>query len=164
MKKKLLIGRYDEAAFPELQLEDIEVKIDSGAYTSSFHCHNIELIEVDGEKKLHCNFLDPDHAQYHNKEFIFDRFSKKRIRSSNGQMEERYCVETQICLFNKNFPIELTLSERGQMKFPVLLGRKFLSRRFVIDSSKTKLSAKNEVWLIEQKKLKSETQKTDINK
>lgn len=156
MKKRILIGRHDEADFPELQLEKIEVKTDSGAFTSSFHCHNIELIDVNGEKKLHCNFLDPDHAQYHNKEFIFDRFTKKRIRSSNGQIEERYCVETYIRLFNQNFPIELTLSERGQMKFPVLLGRKFLSRRFVVDSSKTKLSAKNEVWTLMLKKQQNE--------
>ncbi|PTN05969.1 RimK/LysX family protein [Mangrovibacterium marinum] len=152
MKKRLLIGRYDEADFPDLQLENIEVKIDSGAYTSSVHCHSIELIELNGEKKLHGYFLDPNHAQYHNKEFIFDRFTKKRIRSSNGQMEERYCIETQIRLFNQNFPIELTLSERGQMKFPVLLGRKFLSRRFVVDSARTRLSAKNEKWTVELKK------------
>ncbi len=152
MKRKLVIGRYDEADFPELQLQQIEVKIDTGAYTSSFHCHNIDLIEVNGIKKLHCNFLDPDHEQYHNKEFIFDRFSKRRVRSSNGHMEERYSVETQITLFGQTFPIELTLTERGSMKFPVLLGRKFLSRRFLVDSAKTRLSAKNMLWQVELKK------------
>ncbi|WP_163718369.1 ATP-dependent zinc protease family protein [Mangrovibacterium lignilyticum] len=148
MKKKILIGRNDLAGFPELKLEDIEVKIDTGAFTSSFHCHDIELIEVEGEKKLHCYFLDPDHDQYHNKEFIFDRFSIKRVRSSNGILEERYSIETQIFLFDQLYPIELTLTERGNMKFPVLLGRKFLSKRFVVDSSKTKLSAKNKIWLV----------------
>ena len=152
MKKRTLIGRFDEADFPLLQLEHIEVKIDTGAYTSSFHCHNIELIELEGEKKLHCYFLDPDHDQYHNKEFIFDRFSKKRVRSSNGQMEERYSIETQIRLFDQVYPIELTLTERGAMKYPVLLGRKFLSKRFVVDGSKTRLSAKKEKWLVELKK------------
>jgi len=149
MKKRILIGRNDQAEFPDLQLEKIDVKIDTGAYTSSFHCHNIELIEMDGQKKLHCYFLDPDHNQYHNKEFIFDRFSKKRVRSSNGLLEERYSIETQIRLFEQFFTIELTLTERGNMKFPVLLGRKFLSRRFVVDSAKTKLSAKGKLWMVD---------------
>ncbi|WP_372775839.1 ATP-dependent zinc protease [Mangrovibacterium sp.] len=148
MTQKILIGRHDKAEFPELELEYIDVKIDTGAFTSSFHCHNIEVIKVNGEKKLHCYFLDPDHDQYHNKEFIFDRFSKKKVRSSNGLIEERYSIETQIILFNQTYPIELTLTERGNMKFPVLLGRKFLSKRFVVDSAKTQLSAKNKIWLI----------------
>jgi len=152
MKRKFLIGRNDLADFPELHLEDIEIKIDTGAYTSSFHCHNIKLIEVNGINKLQCNFLDPGHAQYHNKEFIFDRFSKRRVRSSNGQLEERYCVVTQIRLFGQDFPIELTLTERGQMKFPVLLGRKFLSKRFLVDSSKKNLSVRNENWILVLKK------------
>ena len=154
MKTKLLIGRHDKANFPELSMEQIEVKIDTGAFTSSFHCHNIELIGLEGEKKLHCYFLDPEHDQYHNKEFIFDRFSKKRVRSSNGLMEERYSVETTIELFEEIFPIELTLTERGNMKFPVLLGRKFLSKRFIVDSERTRLSTRNKLLTVETRKRK----------
>lgn len=142
-KKKLIIGRYDLADFPELDLEQIEVKVDTGAFTASFHCHDIDIIEVDGIKKLRCYFLDPAHEQYHHKEFIFDRFSKKRVRSSNGMLEERFSVETTIVLFGTVYPLELSLTERGSMKFPVLLGRKFLNRRFIVDCSKSRLSAKN---------------------
>lgn len=142
-KKKLVIGRHDLANFPNLGLEQIEVKVDTGAYTASFHCHNIAVLEVNSTKKLRCFFLDPAHEQYHHKEFIFDRFSKKRVRSSNGLLEERFSVETTIALFGKVYPIELTLTERGSMKFPVLLGRKFLNRRFIVDCSKSKLSANN---------------------
>ncbi len=148
MKKRTLIGRQDQADFPELKLEAIEVKIDTGAYTSSFHCHNIEIINIDGIEKLHCFFLDPEHEKYHNKEFIFDHFSKKRVRSSNGSIEERFSVKTTIRLFEKTFPIELTLAERGTMKFPVLLGRKFLSKRFIVDSSKKNLSANSIIKLV----------------
>ncbi|WP_423130594.1 ATP-dependent zinc protease family protein [Gaoshiqia sp. Z1-71] len=149
MKTKILIGRQDIAEFTELQLENIEVKVDTGAYTSSFHCHDIEVINLNGAKKLRCLFLDPEHEKYHHKEFIFDRFSKKKIRSSNGQLEERFCINTTILLFGREMPLELTLTERGQMRFPVLLGRKFLSPRFVVDSSKRNLSAKNVVKQIQ---------------
>jgi len=152
MRQQILIGRQDVADFPELKLEQVEVKIDTGAYTSSFHCHTIQVINRDGKEKLQCFFLDPEHEKYNNREFVFDRFSLKRVRSSNGLMEERYSVETTIMLFKKIILLELTLTERGNMRFPVLLGRKFLSGRFVVDSSRTNLSAKGIVKTIERRK------------
>ncbi len=145
---RIIIGREDLADFPHLHLEDVEVKTDSGAYTSSFHCHNIEIIQLDGQQKLKCLFLDPLHNKYHDKEFIFDTFSLKKVRSSNGQLEERFSISTEIKLFGQIFPIELTLTERGAMKFPVLLGRKFLSKRFVVDSSLRNLSHKGKIKII----------------
>lgn len=140
--KKRIIGRQDIADFPLLAIFQIPVKIDSGAYTSSLHCHNIEEIIENGIKKIKCNFLDPSHAKYHEKEFIFDNFTKKKVKSSNGQIEERYKIKTEIKLFNQNYPIELTLSERGSMCFSVLLGRKFLTKKFIIDTSLVNVSKK----------------------
>jgi hypothetical protein len=145
---RMVIGREDAADFPMLELEGIEVKTDTGAFTSSFHCHNIELICVEGKEKLKCLFLDPLHEKYHDKEFIFDSFKLTKVKSSNGQLEERYSVSTTIKLFGQLFPIELTLTERGTMKFPVLLGRKFLWRRFVVDSSLKDLSKKEKIKIV----------------
>ena len=141
-QKKIVIGRQDIADFPLLDIYQIPVKIDSGAYTSSLHCHNIEQIEKNGKEKIKCNLLDPSHAKYHEKEFIFENFSKKKVKSSNGQVEERFKITTKILLFNQLYPIELTLSERGSMRFSVLLGRKFLSKKFIIDTSQINLSKK----------------------
>lgn len=142
MLSRIVIGREDLADFPLLHLEGIEVKTDTGAYTSSFHCHNIEIITENDQDRLKCHFLDPQHPKYHDKEFLFDTFALKKVKSSNGQLEERYSITTQIQLFGELFPIELTLTERGTMKFPVLLGRRFLSKRFVVDSSLKNLSSK----------------------
>lgn len=142
MLSRIVIGREDLADFPLLNLEGIEVKTDTGAYTSSFHCHNIEIIKENDQARLKCHFLDPQHPKYHDKEFLFDTFELKKVKSSNGQLEERYSITTQIQLFGELFPIELTLTERGTMKFPVLLGRKFLSKRFVVDSALKNLSSK----------------------
>ena len=142
MKTKTIIGRQDIADFPDLQMENIEVKIDTGAYTSSFHCHSIEAIDINGKENLRCFFLDPEHEQYDNKEIIFAQFSKKKVRTSNDMMEERYSVITTIKLFEITSQIELTLTERGNMRFPVLLGRKFISKKFVVDSAKKNLSAR----------------------
>lgn len=143
MKKqlKILIGRTDVVNFPELNLEEIDIKIDSGAYTSSFHCHSIRV-----EKNiLKCKFLDPYHEKYHEKEVQFQHFMQKKVKSSNGISEMRFLIKTAIFLFNKTYLIELSLTERGSMRYPVLLGRKFLSKKFIIDTSKKNLSFNNQL-------------------
>lgn len=143
-KNKIIIGRKDVADFEQLQLFGIEVKIDSGAYTSSFHCHKIERIKKSDEEWVKCNFLDPEHPKYHEKEFQFKIHKIRKVKSSNGIIEERISINTEITLFKQNFPIELTLTERSDMKHPVLLGRKFLSKKFIIDISRKNLSLKGE--------------------
>jgi hypothetical protein len=137
---KILIGRTDVVDFPKLELLGIDIKIDSGAYTSSFHCRYIE--EKDGV--LECKFLDPGYEKYHGKLVYFGEFSQKKVKSSNGITEKRYLVKTDILIFEKKYKIELTLTERGSMRFPVLLGRKFLSKNFIIDTSKKRLSFKQQ--------------------
>lgn len=135
---KTLIGRTDVVDFPNLNLFGIEVKIDTGAYTSSFHCHDIK-IEND---ILKCQLLDPEHHKFQDIHFEFSEFSQKKVKSSNGQIENRYLIKTEIFIFNQIYPISLTLSERGSMKYPVLLGRKFLSKKFIVDTSKKNISFK----------------------
>ena len=138
--KRIIIGRKDIADFEKLDLYGIEVKIDSGAYTSSFHCHQMERIKKNGKEMLKCNFLDPLHPQYHEKEFYFEHFKLRNVKSSNGMVEERFSIFTEITIFKKKYPIELTLTDRPDMKHPVLLGRKFTSREFLIDTSRKNLS------------------------
>ena len=139
---KITIGRNDKADFPELSLSDIDVKIDSGAYTSSIHCSNIKEITLNEESLIQFTLLDPEHPFYNNKEFTSKNYASKIVKSSNGISETRFMIHTEIIIFNKKFPIYLTLSERKEMKFPILLGRKFLNKKFVIDTAKKNLSYK----------------------
>lgn len=139
---KITIGRSDKADFPELSLSEIDVKIDSGAFTSSIHCSNIQETTINGEPFIQFTLLDPEHPFYNNKEFTFKNYASKIVKSSNGISEKRFMIYTKIFIFDTLFPIYLTLSERKDMKFPVLLGRKFLNKKFVIDTIKKDLSHK----------------------
>lgn len=139
---KITIGRSDKADFPDLRLEDIDVKIDSGAYTSSIHCTNIKEYSTNSEKIIKFTLLDPEHSLYNSKEFKTNKYTSKDVKSSNGISEKRYLIETEILIFDQVFPIHLTLTERKDMKFPILLGRKFLNKRFIIDTAKKNLSYK----------------------
>ena len=139
---KITIGRVDKADFPNLMLEDIDVKVDSGAYTSSVHCCNIKEIISEGASLIQFTLLDSEHPFYNNKEFTSKNYASKIVKSSNGIAEKRFMIQTEIVIFNQTFPIYLTLSERSDMKFPILLGRKFLNKKFVIDTAKKNLSFK----------------------
>ncbi|MBK8966104.1 MAG: RimK/LysX family protein [Saprospiraceae bacterium] len=139
---KILLGRREKVNFPALRLKDIDAKVDTGAYTSSIHCHDIR--EVDNQ--LYCKFLDPAHPDYNEQEFRFNTYSRKTVKSSNGQIENRYKITTKIELDEKQYSISLTLTDRANMKYPVLLGRKFLSRKFIVDVSlKYQLKTNNSV-------------------
>ncbi len=129
MEKKV-IGRIDKADFPSLHLQEIAIKIDTGAYTSSIHCTNI----IEKEDGIHCTFLDDEHPHYNGKQFIFEDYDITFVRSSNGIIQKRYQVQSSIKLFQKIFKITLTLSDRQEMRYPVLIGRKFLTKKFIVDT------------------------------
>ncbi|PWK20369.1 ATP-dependent zinc protease family protein [Xanthomarina spongicola] len=133
---KKVIGRVDKADFPLLDLYDIDIKIDSGAYTSSIHCHQVKV--EDG--LLKCTFYDKDHPLYNGKEIVFKTYDTAKVKSSNGIVQERYKVKTTIIIFNKKYKINLTLSTRDDMKYPILIGRRFLNKKFVVDVSLKNLS------------------------
>jgi hypothetical protein len=135
MEKKI-IGRFDKADFPLLNLENIAIKIDTGAYTSSIHCENI----VEKDDRLYCTFLDEEHALYNGKEFVFEDYDIVFVRSSNGAMQKRFQVQSTVKIFQKIFKISLSLSARQEMRFPVLIGRKFLTKKFIVDPELTDVS------------------------
>jgi hypothetical protein len=141
-KHKIVIGRTDIADFPDLGFNQVEVKIDTGAYTSSIHCKHIE--EVSGQ--LRCVFLDEKHPEYSLKTHTFNDFKTIRVKSSNGISQKRYEIHSKIILFHKTYSISLSLSDRQDMKYPVLLGRKFLNPKFVVDPALTNLSHKNNIY------------------
>lgn len=126
---KQIIGRIDTVNFPDLGLFGIQVKIDTGAYTSAIHCSKIE--ELDG--KLYCIFYDQSHSDYSEKPIVFSNYSTTGVKSSNGYKENRFKIKSTIEIFGKIYKINLTLSTRDDMRFPVLIGRQFLKRKFLVD-------------------------------
>ena len=140
MKNKITIGKKDKADFPELELYNLDIKVDTGAYTSSIHCYKIKELEENGIKYIEFQLLDPSHKNYNHKKFRVKSFKEKKIKSSNGKGEKRYIIKTKIFIFKKTFTLELSLSERSEMRFPVLLGRKLLNNKFIVDTSLSNLS------------------------
>ncbi|MNU97499.1 hypothetical protein D3C71_875770 [compost metagenome] len=143
-KNKKIIGRKDLVSFPSFELKDVPVKIDSGAYSSSMHCESIEVIEFGSKEQLRVVFLDPAISGYTGKEVVFDDFKTKIVKSSNGIAQERFFVKGTIRLFGETYETVFSLTERTGLRNPILLGRRLLNRRFLIDTSKTNCSYKHE--------------------
>jgi len=137
---KMTIGRKDKADFPEFKLRNIDIKIDTGAFTSSIHCHRIELQVIEGKQTIKFELLDPSHKLYNSRKYRTEHYKEKLVKNSFGTKEKRYVILTRIVLFGDEYPIELSLSERGEMKYPVLIGRKLLSGRFIVDPARYNLS------------------------
>ncbi|MFL0353347.1 ATP-dependent zinc protease [Xanthomarina sp. GH4-25] len=136
--EKQIIGRVDKIDFPKLDLFHIDAKIDTGAYTSAIHCS--EII-VEGEK-LKCTFYSKGHPNFSGKQVVFDSYSKTDVKSSNGYKENRFKIKSEVIIFDKTYKINLTLSTRDDMKFPVLIGRQFLSKKFLVDVDEQDVSFK----------------------
>ncbi len=131
-----ILGRYDRVDLPELGLCDIHAKIDTGAYTCSLHCHKAEI--VDG--KLEFILLDQEHPEFTGMKFTFAQFEERDIKNSFGEVEKRFVIITSIKVFEEVIVTEFSLSNRGSLKFPILIGRKILRDRFLIDVKKKNLS------------------------
>lgn len=137
-KQRPIIGKDDIADFPKFGLKGVRVKIDSGAYTCTIHCSKI----TETENGLAVVFLDKKEKGFNGEEVLFSSYKQKRVRSSSGEMQERYIIKGDILLFGKKYNTEFTLSKRNLMRYPVLLGRKLLNKKFLIDTSLSNQSDK----------------------
>ncbi len=136
-----ILGRYDRVDLPGLNLTNIHAKFDTGAYTSSLHCHSAQVI--DG--KLEFILLDEEHPEFTGMKFVFDTFEERDIKNSFGEVERRFVIITAVKIFNEEIITEFSLSNRGSLKFPILIGRKILGHRFLIDVTQKNLSYKEKI-------------------
>lgn len=139
MKNKLVIGRTEIVDLPELGLYNIKAKIDTGATTSVLHCEDFEIFEKDGQRYIRAHIRE----DVENEEVLtlsFPIHKERVVKSSFGQTETRHIFLTKIRMFDRLYDIKLSLRDRSSMSYPMLLGRNFISRKFLVDVSKKNLN------------------------
>lgn len=132
----VVLGRSDRVDLPDLGLENIHAKMDTGAYTCSLHCSRAEVVNG----LLEFILLDEEHPEFTGMPFRVKTFEQREIRNSFGEAELRYVIKSRIRIHGRLIRAEFSLSNRGNLKFPVLLGRKILRHRFLIDVTKKDIS------------------------
>ena len=124
------VGWRERVSFPALGLSGIPAKIDTGARTSSLHGHVIETFEREGKTFVRFS-VDWDDFELECEAVQVDT---RGITSSNGETQQRYVIKTPLRIGDIEFRAEFSLADRSDMKFPILIGRTALRRRFVVDS------------------------------
>lgn len=131
-----ILGRADRVDLPGLGLKNIKAKIDTGAYSCSLHCQRAQL--VDGQ--LEFVLLDEEHPEFTGMKFVFDQFEEKNFRNSSGKLERRFVIKTPLTIHGEELLAKFSLSARDSMRYPILIGRRILRGRFLIDVTKRNLS------------------------
>lgn len=132
-EEKSIIGRAVKVAFPELGLKQVPAKIDTGADASSIWASSVVLDGTD----LVCVFFGPESTFYTGKQVRFPKgeYSLTRVASSFGHREVRYKVKLSIRIGGKSINATFTLSNRSNKTYPILIGRRLLHGKFLVDVS-----------------------------
>jgi hypothetical protein len=142
MNNKKTIGRLESIALPELGIDNLEVRVDTGAKTSSLHVDNINKSVVEGVHQVTFDI----HPDAHNVDRIVSCTAPicdmRKVKSSNGTSEDRYVIETTCVLGSESWAIEITLTDRSDMSYLMLFGREAIGTKFLIDPSKVFLGSK----------------------
>lgn len=138
MKDKIIVGSKEIISILDLELYDLDAKVDTGADSNALHCDDIV---IDREKNMVTfKLLDEVHEAYHGKKMTIPLHKVKKIKSSNGIVQERPSIKVTLKFFGKKYKSVVTLTNRADMKFPMLIGRRFLKEKFLVDVSKEYLS------------------------
>lgn len=117
----LVIGWMEHLDLPELGLHQLKAKIDTGARTSALHATGIENFERDGAEWVRF-FVQPDDgaADVPVEARVHDR---RHIKNTSGIPEERIIIRTRLKLIDRSWMISVSLTDRSNMRFPMIVGR-----------------------------------------
>lgn len=130
-----IIGWCEWVTLPELGMGCIRAKMDTGAKVSALHAYNLEFFRDKGQQRVRFQ-IHPPSSDLHQKTYDFEVADERFIMDTSGRRERRTIIDLKVELGPWNWVAEISLTDRGHLQFPLLLGRRALRRRFAIDSSK----------------------------
>ena len=129
-----VIGWREWVELPDLGIQSIKAKVDTGARSSSLHAFNVRQFERDGVKWVRFEIHPMQRTSAETVEAESEVLETRSVRSSSGKATVRPVIVTCLKLLGKTWPIELTLANRDEMGFRMLLGREAFRHRFLVDA------------------------------
>jgi len=137
MSEKKIIGKKEKISIIDLDLYDLDAKVDTGADSNALHCDDID---IDCEGYVHFTLLDEVHEAYHGRKMKMPIHKIKKVKSSNGEIQTRPSIKVDVEFFGKKYQTVISLTNRADMKYPMLIGRRFISGKFLVDVSQEYLA------------------------
>lgn len=129
----MIIGWRETVALPELGLPSLKAKIDTGARTSALHATGIEDFDRDGAPWVRFHIPDHDHETIEQpNDCEAPLIDRREIRNTSGVPDERHVIETRLVIGGRRWRIEVSLTDRSDMAFPLILGRTAIRRRRIL--------------------------------
>ncbi|RWU13018.1 ATP-dependent zinc protease [Pseudidiomarina gelatinasegens] len=132
------LGWREWGSLPDLGINALKMKVDTGARTSCLHAFKLEPFEKNGENWLRI-WLHPE--QHSDRELVCESkiHDQREVTDSGGHTELRYVILSTLTIGDFSQPVELTLTNRDTMKFRMLLGRQAMRGHFIVDPDKSYL-------------------------
>lgn len=140
-----ILGWREWVSLPELGIDRIKAKVDTGARTSALHAFDVQLVEISGKKYVKFSM----HPKQRDLETVIEcrapLLEEREVRDSGGHTEQRYVIETDIVIGSTLHRVEVTLTNRDTMGFRMLIGRKAMEGIYLVDPGKSYLTGKKKV-------------------
>lgn len=128
-----MIGALEYGSMPELGISNLVMRVDTGAATSSLHVDNIEEFTRDDERWIRFDIHPDIHDVAHTVRCESKVLSQKKIKSSTADRQRRYVINTRLQMGTRSWKIKLTLTDRSEMTYLMLLGRQAMVGKFYVD-------------------------------
>lgn len=140
MDNRITLGWREWVSLPELGLKRIKAKVDTGARTSALHAFELNAFDRDGSQWVSFKI----HPRQYRTDIEVDCQAKvedqRVVTDSGGHQEVRYVIRTPVMILGDEWPIELTLTARDDMRFRMLLGRTAIKNRAIVDAGRSYLT------------------------
>jgi hypothetical protein len=137
-----VIGWREWVSLPELGIQNIKAKVDTGARTSALHAFRLRPFTENDKNLIYFDIHPLQNNVSKVITCVAEVVDRRLVTDSGGHQEERYVIQTPITIAGQTWSIEITLTERENMLFRMLLGRRALRKRFIINPARSFVTTK----------------------
>lgn len=142
VKKQSTIGWREWVQLPDLGVAEIKAKVDTGADNSSLHAFNIERFDEDGTEMVSFEIHPRQRKKRPSIECVAEVVGERKVKNPGGRSEVRPIIKTKMVLAGEEIEANINLTTRDEMTFRMLLGRRTVRKKFLVDPGRSYLGGR----------------------